>query len=345
MKIKRLLAILSVLILAFSMMGATNSKTPAKVSGVKAISATENAIGVSWKSAKNAKKYEVKYKQSSAKSWKSVTTTAKKTTVKNLKQNTKYQFKVRGINGSKKGSFSTTITQQTYIKPAQVNSKSIFAIERSRDQIKIQWAAAKNASTYEVATTRLNSGYTDYQYCEYENYKPTTHYTATTSFPNTWYQFKVRSINNKTGKFEVVRSAWSAPVYYCTTSGGRVITGTKDGIAVRYNMNDTFVVGVDDALVPFSVYEISSCPENYFENDYMIVNAVKFPSNFSDISEDCEYIEENLNGKTYTVGDTFEGQTIQNIIVKPSVSDEYGATGNSSVSFVLSNSYVPTVSW
>ena len=47
MKAKRLFAILSVLILAFSMMGATNSKTPAKVSGVKAISATENVIGIS----------------------------------------------------------------------------------------------------------------------------------------------------------------------------------------------------------------------------------------------------------------------------------------------------------
>ena len=345
MKIKKLLAILLVMLLAVSMMGASSSKTPAKVSGVKAITATDSAIGISWKSAKNAKKYEVKYKVSSAKSWKSVTTTSKKATIKSLKQNTKYQFKVRGVNGSKKGSYSTTITQQTYIKPAQVNSKSIFALERSRGQIKIQWAAAKNASTFEVATTRLNSGYTDYQYCEYENYKPTTHYTASTSSPNTWYQFKVRSVYNKTGRFEVVRSAWSAPVYYCTTSGGRVITGTKDGKEVRYNMNDTFVVGVDDALVPFGVYEISSYPENYFVNDYMLVNGVTFPSNFSDISEDCDVIEENLDGKTYTVGGTFEGQTIQNIIVKPSVSDEYGATGNNSVSFVLSNSYAPTVSW
>lgn len=345
MKIKKLLAILLVMLLAVSMMGASSSKTPAKVSGVKAITATDSAIGISWKSAKNAKKYEVKYKVSSAKSWKSVTTTSKKATIKSLKQNTKYQFKVRGLNGSKKGSYSTTITQQTYIKPAQVNSKSIFALERNRGQIKIQWAAAKNASTYEVATTRLNSGYTDYQYCEYENYKPTTHYTASTSRPNTWYQFKVRSVYNKTGRFEVVRSAWSAPVYYCTTSGGRVITGTKDGKEVRYNMNDTFVVGVDDALVPFGVYEISSYPENYFVNDYMLVNGVTFPSNFSDISEDCDVIEENLNGKTYTVGGTFEGKTIQNIIVKPSVSDEYGATGNNSVSFVLSNSYAPTVSW
>ncbi|MBR3738346.1 MAG: fibronectin type III domain-containing protein [Eubacterium sp.] len=343
MKIKRLFAILSVLLLALSMMGASSSKTPAKVSGVKAISASDTAIGISWKSAKNAKKYEVKFKASSAKSWKSVTVSAKKTTIKNLKQNTKYQFKVRGINGSKKGSFSTAITQQTYIKPAQVNSKSIFAIERSRNLIKIEWAAAKNASTYEVATTRLNSSYTDYQYCEYENYKPTTHYTVTTSSPNTWYQIKVRSVNNKTGKFEVVRSAWSAPVYYCTTSGGRIITGTKDGTVVRYNMNDTFVVGVDDALVPFGVYEISSPPENYFESDYMAVNGVTFPSDFSDISEDCEDIEENLNGKTYTVGGTFEGRTIQNIIVKPSLSDGYG--GNSTVSFVLSNNCVETVSW
>ena len=80
MKIKKLLSILLVMLLAVSMMGASSSKTPAKVSGVKAITATDSAIGISWKSAKNAKKYEVKYKVSSAKSWKSVTTTSKKAT-------------------------------------------------------------------------------------------------------------------------------------------------------------------------------------------------------------------------------------------------------------------------
>ena len=352
MKIKKLLAILLVMLLAVSMMGATSSKTPAKVTGVKAVTATESAIGISWKAAKNAKKYEVKYKVSTAKSWKSVTTTSKKATIKSLKQNTKYQFKVRGINGSKKGSYSTTITQKTYIKPAAVNYDSIFALKRNYNEIKIKWAEAKNAAYYEIATTRLNSNYTDYQTCEYEQVNETTfkhlpQFTTTTYLrPNTWYQFKVRSVYNKTGKFEVIRSAWSKPFYACTTSGNRVITGEKSGKVFHYTMNDTFVVGVDDALAPTGVYEISDPTENYYVSDYMNVNGVSFPANFADISYDDTELEEYLSGKTFTVGDNYKGNTIKNIFIEPGYSDDYGPSGDITVSFQFTNGqYSQAVSW
>ncbi len=351
MNIKKLTAMLLVVLLAFSMMGASSSKQPAKVTGLKATAATEQLITVKWKAAKNAKKYEVKYKLSTAKSWKSVTTTAKKATVKGLKQNKKYQFKVRGINGSKKGTFSTTITQKTYIKPNQVDVKSIFATERNRKEIKIQWAAAKNASYYEVATTRLNSDYTDYQNCEYEqiddnHYKPTTHFTTTTYLrPNTWYQFKVRSVYSKTGRFEVVRSAWSKPFYACTTSGGRVITGKKSGNVFSYTMNDTFVAGVDDPLAPTGVYEISDPTENYYVADYMDVNGISFPENFSDMCYDDTEGEKYLNGKTFKVGDLYKGYTIQRIIISPGYSDDYGQSGDICVSFELSGSNGESFYW
>ena len=349
MKIKKILAILLVMLLAVSMMGA--SKTPAKVTGVKAVTATESAIGISWKAAKYAKKYELQYKASTAKKWKSVKTSAKKATVKSLKQNTKYQFKVRGINGSKKGSFSATITQKTYIKPAKVNDQSIFALERSFNEIKIQWAAAKNASTYEVATTRLNSDNTDYQSCEYEqiddnHYKPTTHFTTTSYLrPNTWYEFKVRSVYNKTGKFKVIRSAWSKPFYACTTTGNRVITGEKTNGVFHYTMNDAFVVGVDDALAPTGVYEITDYTETYYNTDYMNVNSISFPANFYDLSDDDTGMEGYLSGKTISVGDTLEEKTIKNIFIEPGVSD-YGPTSAISVQFQFTdNQYSTPINW
>jgi hypothetical protein len=80
------------------------AKKPAKVKGVKAAQVTDTMnVKVTWKKAKNAKKYQVKVGS------KTYTTKKKTYTVKNLAEGT-YKVKVRGVNGKKKGKWSATKT-------------------------------------------------------------------------------------------------------------------------------------------------------------------------------------------------------------------------------------------
>ena len=64
---------------------------------------------VTWKKAKNAKKYEVAYKMKGAKKWTTKKTAKLKITLK-LKAKKAYQVKVRSINGSAKSAYSKTKT-------------------------------------------------------------------------------------------------------------------------------------------------------------------------------------------------------------------------------------------
>ena len=88
-------------------------KTPAKVKGLKITKATNTYISLSWSKAKNAKKYQVNYRLTTAKKWSVLNTKSKKATLKKLQADKQYVIKVRGINGKKKGSFSKSIKQKT----------------------------------------------------------------------------------------------------------------------------------------------------------------------------------------------------------------------------------------
>lgn len=92
---------------------AASKKKPAKVK-MKRFSLIDKysaQYSVSWKKAKNAKKYEVRMKKGSS-SWKKVKTYKKdrKFHLFVAKYGVKYQFKVRGLNGKKKGKFSKPIS-------------------------------------------------------------------------------------------------------------------------------------------------------------------------------------------------------------------------------------------
>ncbi len=78
-----------------------------KVTGVK-VTKKSKALKVTWKKASNAKKYQVAYKRYGKKyKWHYKTVSSKTYTIKKLKKNKKYYVKVRAINGSKKGAWST----------------------------------------------------------------------------------------------------------------------------------------------------------------------------------------------------------------------------------------------
>jgi len=82
---------------------------PAKpvIKTAKRVSKTKGTV--TWKKAKNAKKYEVAYKMKGAKKWTTKKTAKLKITLK-LKAKKAYQVKVRSINGSAKSAYSKTKT-------------------------------------------------------------------------------------------------------------------------------------------------------------------------------------------------------------------------------------------
>lgn len=92
---------------AFSAPAFAAAKKPAKVSGVKVSAKSNYSIKISWKKAKNAKKYQV-YRSVSKKGKYKKIATVKTTsyTSSNLLKGKKYYYKVRAVNGNKKGSYS-----------------------------------------------------------------------------------------------------------------------------------------------------------------------------------------------------------------------------------------------
>jgi thiosulfate/3-mercaptopyruvate sulfurtransferase len=96
------------------------SKKPAKVSGVKAkaLKDVDTSIQITWKKAKSAKKYQVYRATSKKGKYKKVATvTSKKYVNKNLKNGKKYYYKVRAINGKKKGKFSKIVSAKAVFVP------------------------------------------------------------------------------------------------------------------------------------------------------------------------------------------------------------------------------------
>lgn len=346
-KTTRLLVILTAIAVAmtFSIMPVSAAaKTPAKVSGVKVTKATNVSVSLSWKKAKNAKKYEVYYKASSAKKWSSLKTKAKKATIKKLKANTAYSFKVRGINGKKKGKFSKVVKQKTFATPGQVNSKTIYASKRTRKDIVLTWKKAANASWYTIAAYSLGGdAYTPQQS------KETTYDTVHMTKPNSWYAYKIRAVNSKTGKFPAVIGAWSDLFYTCTLTGDREITGTvAEYGTINYTMtgSDPFEIGRDDSLVPTGYYinrDEHNDPIPY--TDVLYCDAVKIPADFNPAAASTgAYEPSNMAGKTFKVGDTFGSATIKSISFEPEINEDY-PTGYIAMYVRLDDNTADVYSW
>ena len=112
---------------------AAKAKKPAKV---KLVSAKRSGFKMTlkWKKAKNAKKYQVYVKAGQAK-WKLKKTLKKTTFSMNGAEGTEYSFKVRGVNGKKKGSFSSVkkISIPEKAEPEQPKDKS--KEEKAADEV------------------------------------------------------------------------------------------------------------------------------------------------------------------------------------------------------------------
>lgn len=309
------------------------TKAPAKVAGVKVTKATDTAISLSWKKAAGAKIYEVKYKAPRTKKWKTAKTKARKLTLKKLKSNTKYTFKLRALNGKKKGKYSKTITQKTFATPGKIALNSIFASKRTNKSISLSWKAVANAHYYEIDAYALNSP----SFGRQQSIKPTYDVIHQTR-ANTWYKYRIRGVNTKTGKFPVVYGSWSDYFYTCTTTGDRVITGTKksDG-NIAYQMSGAlpFRVCEDDCLIPTGYVDLSDEYGANFVADTIECGSVQFPADF---------ISPAVAGKTISVGSTFDGKKIKTISVEQEF-DEDGPTGGNVVTLRYEGNFTDYFVW
>jgi len=122
---------------------AASSKKPAKVTNLKASALSSSSIKLTWKKAKNAKKYEVYYSTKSKSGYKKAKTTKYTSFTKTkLKAGKKYYFKVRAVNGKKKGSFSKIVPRTTKKK---INVKTASASEFESADFKVD---ARTADSY-----------------------------------------------------------------------------------------------------------------------------------------------------------------------------------------------------
>lgn len=114
MKARRITSLILIMVFTFISVCITTStpayaasKKPAKVTGVKVTAASATSLKITWKKAKKAKKYQIYRATKKKGKYKKIKTTKKTSFVnKNLKTGKKYFYKVRAVNGKKKGKFS-----------------------------------------------------------------------------------------------------------------------------------------------------------------------------------------------------------------------------------------------
>ena len=81
------------------------SKTPSRVKNLTVSCRTQKSVTLKWDASKKARKYEIQQKK--GKKYRKIKIVKKrKVTIKGLKPETTYRFRVRGIRGKKKGAFS-----------------------------------------------------------------------------------------------------------------------------------------------------------------------------------------------------------------------------------------------
>ncbi|MBQ7117009.1 MAG: fibronectin type III domain-containing protein [Clostridia bacterium] len=135
----------------FSVCLITASLATATAASVKKVSNFKGAakpteVTLTWSKTSGAKGYEVQ--QKSGKKWKTVATIKKQKTtsytVKKLKNGTTYQFRIRAVNGKKKGSYVTA-----KVKTGVQKITGVKATSASLTSVKLTWDKA-NVTGYEI---------------------------------------------------------------------------------------------------------------------------------------------------------------------------------------------------
>lgn len=162
----------------------TSSTAVAKVAGIKVSSRTASSLTLTWTKVAGAKGYEVWMLK--GKKWVKVGTTTKNSiTVKKLKANTTYQFKIRAYDSAKVyGDFSAVAKVATGLaKVTKVKAKT------TKSSVTLSWKKVSGAKTYEVYKLQGK------KWKKVGTAKKTTFTLKKGLKKNTTYKFKVRAVS------------------------------------------------------------------------------------------------------------------------------------------------------
>ena len=163
---------------------------PAKVSGISKTYAGGYNYSVKWKKASKAKKYEVYRAASKNGKYKKIKTTAKLKLKVNVKPGKKAYIKVRAMNNSGNGAFSSKIYIKTPVKPGKAtNLKKSYS---GHYEYKVTWKKAQKATKYNIYEASSKSG----KYSLTKTVK-TNSYTAYVTPGKTKY-IKIKALNGVT---------------------------------------------------------------------------------------------------------------------------------------------------
>lgn len=162
----------------------SGSTAVAKVSGVKAKAASSSSVVLTWSKVSGAAGYEVW--QLKGKKWVKVGTTTKTTlTVKKLKANTTYQFKVRAYDKKKVvGDFSSVVKVTTNLSAA----KSLKA-KPAATSVALTWGKVSGAKSYEIWQLKGK------KWTKVATSSSAKYTVKKGIKKNTKYQFKVRAVS------------------------------------------------------------------------------------------------------------------------------------------------------
>ncbi len=122
----------------------TFTTKPDKVKELKISSVKSSSLKLTWAKANKAKEYEI-YISTDGKKWKKKASTKKTAyTVKSLKANKKYYFKVRAVNESGKGSFSSKKSKTTLLSAPEIS------LSAGNNSVTVSWDKVSGAKGYAV---------------------------------------------------------------------------------------------------------------------------------------------------------------------------------------------------
>lgn len=194
---------------------------PPAVKGIKVTSASESAINLAWTKVTGATSYEVAY-SADGKKWTKKTVTSPKFTLKSLKANKTYQFKIRAYskNTKKYGAYSSVFKTST--APLKVTGLKASSI--TSNSVKLSWKAATGATSYIIAYS------TDKKTWKTVTTKKTA-YVLSSLASNKKYYFKVCAVKG------AAKSSFSSVITATTNIGapsGLKASATKNSLKLTW---------------------------------------------------------------------------------------------------------------